>query len=376
MRLVQRGYRLGRRRGGRGRGRQVRCVGFHVSETQAARSGCVCGTKVRVFTPPSPVESRVTTRRRVLRGAGSAEVRLRLHRRQQGPQGPARRQGRQPRRDDQPRAAGAARLHHHHRGVPALPGARARARPGCADEVERAPATRSSRRWASKLGDADDPLLVSVRSGAKFSMPGMMETVLNIGLQRRVGAGPGQAGRQRAVRLGLLPPADPDVRQDRARHRRRALRARARRGQAGQGHQQRPRPRRRRPAQLVDTFKEHRRASTTGRDFPQDPREQMDLAIRPSSTPGTPTAPSSTAARSASRPTSAPRSTSCAMVFGNLGMDSGTGVAFTRDPATGAPGRLRRLPAERPGRGRRRRHPQHRPAAGPGAASTRRPTTS
>ena len=32
------------------------------------------------------------------------------------------------------------------------------------------------------LGDADDPLLVSVRSGAKFSMPGMMETVLNIGL--------------------------------------------------------------------------------------------------------------------------------------------------------------------------------------------------
>ncbi len=32
------------------------------------------------------------------------------------------------------------------------------------------------------LGDADDPLLVSVRSGAKFSMPGMMDTVLNIGL--------------------------------------------------------------------------------------------------------------------------------------------------------------------------------------------------
>lgn len=33
-----------------------------------------------------------------------------------------------------------------------------------------------------QLGDAEDPLLVSVRSGAKFSMPGMMETVLNIGL--------------------------------------------------------------------------------------------------------------------------------------------------------------------------------------------------
>ena len=55
----------------------------------------------------------------------------------------------------------------------------------------------------------------------------------------------------------------------------------------------------------------------------------------------------------------------CSMVFGNLGMDSGTGVAFTRDPATGAAGRLRRLPAERAGRGRRRRHPQHAAAAGP-----------
>ena len=34
----------------------------------------------------------------------------------------------------------------------------------------------------TRLGDPDDPLLVSVRSGAKFSMPGMMETVLNVGL--------------------------------------------------------------------------------------------------------------------------------------------------------------------------------------------------
>ena len=47
------------------------------------------------------------------------------------------------------------------------------------------------------LGDADDPLLVSVRSGAKFSMPGMMETVLNIGLNDESVHGPGRAGRQR-----------------------------------------------------------------------------------------------------------------------------------------------------------------------------------
>ena len=48
-----------------------------------------------------------------------------------------------------------------------------------------------------------------------------------------------------------------------------------------------------------------------------------------------------------------------AMVFGNRGDDSGSGVCFTRDPASRRPGRLRRLPAERPGRGRRRGHPQH-----------------
>ena len=65
-----------------------------------------------------------------------------------------------------------------------------------------------------------------------------------------------------------------------------------------------------------------------------------------------------TGARSASPPTSAPRSTS-GHGLRQLGDDSGTGVAFTRDPATGAPGHLRRLPAERPGRGRRLRRPQH-----------------
>ena len=42
-----------------------------------------------------------------------------------------------------------------------------------------------------RLGDAENPLLVSVRSGAKFSMPGMMETVLNIGLNDASRRGPG-----------------------------------------------------------------------------------------------------------------------------------------------------------------------------------------
>jgi pyruvate,orthophosphate dikinase len=53
---------------------------------------------------------------------------------------------------------------------------------------------------AKKLGQSDDPLLVSVRSGAKYSMPGMMETVLNIGLNDASVRGPGRPGRRRAVR--------------------------------------------------------------------------------------------------------------------------------------------------------------------------------
>jgi pyruvate, orthophosphate dikinase len=50
-----------------------------------------------------------------------------------------------------------------------------------------------------------------------------------------------------------------------------------------------------------------------------------------------------------------------AMVFGNMGDDSGTGVAFTRDPSTGEPGSLRRVPGERAGRGRGGRHPRPAP---------------
>ena len=166
---------------------------------------------------------------------GHDQVRLRLRRGQQGPEGPARRQGRQPRRDDQPRAAGAAGLHDQHRRVPGLPRARAASRTGSP--------TRSSEHLAAlekemgrALGQPDGPLLVSVRSGAKFSMPGMMETVLNVGLNDESVHGPGRDGRRRrAVRLRLLPPAAADVRQHRARHRGAVLRRRARPAQGRRG---------------------------------------------------------------------------------------------------------------------------------------------
>ena len=69
-----------------------------------------------------------------------------------------------------------------------------------------------------RLGDRHDPLLVSVRSGAKFSMPGMMETVLNIGLNDASVHRPGRGERRRPVRLGFLPAAAADVWQDRSGH--------------------------------------------------------------------------------------------------------------------------------------------------------------
>ncbi len=69
-----------------------------------------------------------------------------------------------------------------------------------------------------QFGDSADPLLVSVRSGAAISMPGMMDTILNVGLNDESVAGPRALDRERRVRARLLPPADPDVRRDRRRH--------------------------------------------------------------------------------------------------------------------------------------------------------------
>ena len=77
--------------------------------------------------------------------------------------------------------AGATRLHHHHRRLPRLPRDRRPCPPELAGEVDEHLAALEEE-MGRTLGQADDPLLVSVRSGAKFSMPGMMETVLNVGL--------------------------------------------------------------------------------------------------------------------------------------------------------------------------------------------------
>ena len=194
-------------------------------------------------------------------------------------------------------------------------------------------------------------------------MPGMMETVLNIGLNDAVGEGPGRAVRRRAVRLGLLPAAAADVRQDGAR-RSTASCSRTRWTSA-------------KPAKGV----------ATDVDLDADDLQELvetfkDIVVEHAG-PRVPAGPARAARHGRSRAVFDSWNTDrarlyrrreriphdlgtavniCTMVFGNLGDDSGTGVAFTRDPATGQHGRLRRLPGQRAGRGRRRRHPQH-PAA-------------
>ncbi|GGX51682.1 pyruvate, phosphate dikinase [Streptomyces minutiscleroticus] len=188
-----------------------------------------------------------------------------------------------------------------------------------------------------RLGQADDPLLVSVRSGAKFSMPGMMDTVLNIGLSDRSVQGLAeQAGDERfawdsyrrliqmfgKTVLGV----DGDLFEDALDQAKRAKKVTVDTELEAADLKK-----------LVTKFKKIVKAEA-GRDFPQDPREQMDLAIKAvfDSWNGE-------RAKLYRRQERIPHDLGtavnvCSMVFGNLGPDSGTGVAFTRDPASGHQG--------------------------------------
>ncbi|MET7739091.1 pyruvate, phosphate dikinase [Streptomyces sp. NPDC005385] len=192
-------------------------------------------------------------------------------------------------------------------------------------------------KMAKKLGQADDPLLVSVRSGAKFSMPGMMDTVLNIGLSDKSVQGLAkQAGDERfawdsyrrliqmfgKTVLGV----DGDLFED-------ALEAAKQLKKVVVDTDLEAADLKK----LVTKFKKIVKTEA-GRDFPQDPREQMDLAIHAVFDSW-----NTERAKLYRRQERIPHDLGtavnvCSMVFGNLGPDSGTGVAFTRDPASGHQG--------------------------------------
>jgi len=192
-------------------------------------------------------------------------------------------------------------------------------------------------RMGKRLGDADDPLLVSVRSGAKFSMPGMMDTVLNIGLND-------------ASVQGLAKQSGSDRFAWDSYRRLLQMFGKTVLGVDGELFDHALDEAKRAAGteldldldatvleRLVTTFKDIVRQET-GADFPQEPRAQMDLATKAvfDSWNGD-------RARLYRRQERIPADLGtavnvCSMVFGNLGMDSGTGVAFTRDPGSGAQG--------------------------------------
>ncbi|QPP08986.1 pyruvate, phosphate dikinase [Streptomyces bathyalis] len=193
------------------------------------------------------------------------------------------------------------------------------------------------RKMGKKLGQADDPLLVSVRSGAKFSMPGMMDTVLNIGLSDDSVHGlAAQSGDERfawdSYRRLIQMFGDTVLGMDGEVFSEAIEQAKSLKGVTSDidldtADMQ----------TLTEKFK-HLVLKETGRDFPQDPREQMDLAVTAvfDSWNGQ-------RAKLYRRQERIPQDLGtavnvCSMVFGNLGPDSGTGVAFTRDPATGQQG--------------------------------------
>ena len=188
-----------------------------------------------------------------------------------------------------------------------------------------------------KLGDPTDPLLVSVRSGAKFSMPGMMDTVLNIGLSDESVQGLAkQAGNERfawdAYRrlLQMFGKTVLDVDGEHFEH---AIDA----AKKAKGVSNDLDLDAADLQNLVETFKGIVK-DQAGREFPQEPREQLDLAIK--AVFNSWNSPRAILYRRQERiPTDLGTAVNVvAMVFGNLGMDSGTGVAFTRDPGTGAQG--------------------------------------
>jgi len=187
-----------------------------------------------------------------------------------------------------------------------------------------------------RLGDPANPLLVSVRSGAPISMPGMMDTVLNLGLNDQTVEGVARKTRNPRFAydsyrrfIQMFSDVVLGVPREVLEKELTAAKKRARVGDDTGLDERRLRG-------LVERMKQLVR-SETGKDFPQNAREQLararDAVFRSWHTER---------AVHYRRLNGIPEHlgtavTVQAMVFGNLGSESATGVGFTRDPATGEP---------------------------------------
>ena len=193
---------------------------------------------------------------------------------------------------------------------------------------------RVEQQTGKRLGDEANPLLVSVRSGAKFSMPGMMDTVLNLGLNGRTLAGLRRltgderfaldAYRRFVQMFGkIVRSIDGDLFEE-------ALTEAKRRAGVRTDPELSPDQLREVVAEFKRIYREH-----TGEEFPEDPEVQLRAAIEAVFASW-----NTDRAVAYRRMEKIPDDLGTAvnvqmMAFGNMGDDSGTGVAFTRNPITG-----------------------------------------
>ncbi len=205
--------------------------------------------------------------------------------------------------------------------------------PGLIDEVREKVKTVEAR-TGKRFGDPKNPLLVSVRSGAKFSMPGMMDTVLNLGLNAAVCEGLVRATNDARfvydsyrrfiqmfanVVLGIKHENFEEVLTALKRTRGATLDTELT------------------PEALWALVQEYRKLirERTREDFPDEPWQQLEMAIRAVfESWNNPRAITYRAFHKISNDLGTAVNVQ-AMVFGNMGPRSGTGVAFTRNPATG-----------------------------------------
>jgi pyruvate,orthophosphate dikinase len=208
--------------------------------------------------------------------------------------------------------------------------------PGLMDDVEKH-LRALEKEMGRKLGDPDDPLLVSVRSGAKFSMPGMMDTVLNLGLNDQSVGGLARQSQNERFALDayrrfiqmfgrIVMGAGGDRFEDVLDEVKKA------RGVAADTDLT--------AEDLKEVVEDFRRIvkEETGREFPQDPREQLRMAIGAVFDSWNGDRARLYRKQEKISDDLGTAVNVVAMVFGNMGDDSGTGVAFTRDPATGEQG--------------------------------------
>ncbi|MEY2417167.1 MAG: pyruvate, orthophosphate dikinase, partial [Ilumatobacteraceae bacterium] len=186
------------------------------------------------------------------------------------------------------------------------------------------------------LGHAEDPLLVSVRSGARYSMPGMMETVLDIGLNDRSVQGLAEQVGDEGFALDsyrrLIQMFGRTVLGIENEHFERVLAAAKAESSSAES---------RLPVAALHTIVERFKTivrDEAGREFPQDHREQLFMAIHAVFDSWNTERASIYRRQEHISEDLGTAVNVMAMVFGNKGADSGSGVAFTRDPASGQPG--------------------------------------